>query len=92
MTRAGGTCSDISTCEASMRLASKASGTTSVAPASLSSRERVSSGVRTRMAGLARSGNTFPLPGASSLTRAASTAPFARPLGRAGGNTNLATG
>ena len=47
MTAPGGTLSDISTCEASMRLASKASGTTSVAPAVLSSSRRESSGVRT---------------------------------------------
>ena len=47
MTVAGGTLSDMSTCEASMRLASKASGTTSVAPAVLSSSSRESSGVRT---------------------------------------------
>ena len=47
MTVAGGTLSDISTCEASMRLASNASGMISVAPAALSSSRRESSGVRT---------------------------------------------
>ncbi len=48
-TRDTGTCNSINTCETSIRLASKVSGTTSVAPASCRSLIRVSSCVRTRM-------------------------------------------
>src|SRR2546429_9880188 len=45
--RGTGTCSSISTCDTSMRLASKVSGTTAVAPGSCSSSMRESSAVRT---------------------------------------------